>query len=106
MPERPTNVIDVMPVGVWEGFIPILREADEKPEVFVRSLTFLFDFAWRKEVEDQNFPLQTLLVLTQCFSIYFSRQYLQSYCKKFSTVVVTNKEYFGTFISGLKVTSG
>lgn len=73
MPEHPTNVIDVMPVGVWEGFIPILREADEKPEVFVRSLTFLVDFAWRKEVKDQNLLLQTLLVLTQCFSIYFCR---------------------------------
>lgn len=47
MPENPTNVIDVMPVGVWKVFIPILRVADEKPQVFVRSLTFLGDFACR-----------------------------------------------------------
>lgn len=65
MPEHPTNIIDVMPVGVWEVFlIPILREADEKPGVFVRSLTFFVDFAWRKEVKDPNL-LQTLLVESQ-----------------------------------------
>lgn len=62
MPGHPTNVIDVMPVGVWEVFIPISREADEKPEVFVRSLTFLLDFAWRKEVKDPNLLLLTLLI--------------------------------------------
>lgn len=70
MPEHPTNIIDVMPVGVWEVFIPILREPDEKLEVFVRSLTFLVDLAWRKVVKDPNL-LQTLLILTQHFSIQF-----------------------------------
>lgn len=57
MPEHPTNIIDVMPVGVWEGFIPILREAGEKPEVFVGSLTFFVDFTWKKEVKDPNLLL-------------------------------------------------
>lgn len=54
MPEHPTNIIDEMPVGVWEVFIPVLREPDEKPEVFVRFLTFLVGFVWRKEVKDLN----------------------------------------------------
>lgn len=54
MPKHPTNVIDVMPVGVWKAFISILRVADEKPSVFVKSLTFLGDFAWRYEVKDPN----------------------------------------------------
>ena len=42
MLQRPTNVIDVMPIGVWKVFIPILRVADGMPSVFVVS----FDLPW------------------------------------------------------------
>lgn len=42
MPEHQPNVIEGRPVGAWKVFIPILRVADEKPEVFCQVL----DLSW------------------------------------------------------------
>lgn len=102
MPEHPTNIIDVMPVGVWEVFIPILREADEKPEVFVRSLTLVVDFARRKEVKDPNLLLQTLPISTQYFPMHFFQAIFAELLQIFRIAVVNNKSILGLLFLGLR----